>query len=289
MTDKLLRVHDIKKYFKLPSGKILKAVDGVSFNVYDNETVGIIGESGCGKSTLARIISGATEATDGEIYFKGEQIGKKRSRELCQSIHLVFQDSDGALNPRMSIYESLSEALSLLDMKEELQKDRIKKLLHSVGLEERYGLSFPEEISGGQRQRVAVARALAMHPKLLIADEPIASLDVSVQAQILNLLLDVKEKEKFSMIFIAHDLAVVRHISDRTIVMYKGVIVEEGPTEELFLHPGHDYTKILLASILYPDPERERNKGISCMENLQVSHEGVLREVSPEHWVRMKE
>lgn len=287
MTEELLRVENIKKYFPLPSGHILKAVDGVSFTLRENETVGIIGESGCGKSTLARVLSGAAEATGGTMYFQGQKVEHKRSRELYRSIHLVFQDSDGALNPRMSVYESLSEALTLSGRKEKDKRGTIKELLHSVGLEERYGLSFPEELSGGQRQRVAIARALAVEPKLLIADEPIASLDVSIQAQILNLLLDVKEKEKFSMLFIAHDLAVVRHISDRTIVMYKGKIVEMADTEELFLHPRHNYTKILLASILTPNPRRERNKEVPKMESHQITCEGELTEVRPRHWVRM--
>lgn len=284
----LLRIEHLKKYFPLPSGKVLKAVDDVSFSIEENQIVGVIGESGCGKTTLARMIAGAEIPTEGKIFFEDRQIGGiRRDKELSRSIHLIFQDADGALNPRMTVQESLEEALAL--SKRTKNEEVISKLLRSVGLEKRYKDAYPAEISGGQRQRVAIARCLAVRPKLLIADEPIASLDVSIQAQIINLLLDLQEKEKFSVLFIGHDLAVVHHISDKIIVMYHGVIVEMGNTEDIFSHPVHDYTKLLLSSILRPDPEKERKKENVWANHGNISIEGTLKHLSPTHQARMTE
>ena len=284
----LLRIEHLKKYFPLPSGKVLKAVDDVSFSIEENQIVGVIGESGCGKTTLARMIAGAEPPTEGKIFFEDRQIGGiRRDKELSRSIHLIFQDADGALNPRMTVQESLEEALSL--SKRTKNEEVISKLLRSVGLEKRYKDAYPAEISGGQRQRVAIARCLAVRPKLLIADEPIASLDVSIQAQIINLLLDLQEKEKFSILFIGHDLAVVHHISDKIIVMYHGVIVEMGNTEDIFSHPVHDYTKLLLSSILRPDPEKEHKKENVWANHGNISTEGTLKHLSPTHQARMTE
>lgn len=284
----LLRIEHLKKYFPLPSGKVLKAVDDVSFSIEENQIVGVIGESGCGKTTLARMIAGAETPTEGKIFFEDRQIGgTRRDKELSRSIHLIFQDADGALNPRMTVQESLEEALAL--SKRTKNEEVISKLLRSVGLEKRYKDAYPAEISGGQRQRVAIARCLAVRPKLLIADEPIASLDVSIQAQIINLLLDLQKKEKFSILFIGHDLAVVHHISDKIIVMYHGVIVEMGNTEDIFSHPVHGYTKLLLSSILRPDSEKERKKENVWANHGNISTEGTLKHLSPTHQARMTE
>lgn len=249
----LLEVEHITKTYHLLSGRQVQAVDDVSFFVEKDEIVGIIGESGCGKSTLARMIAGVLPWTSGDVYFNHHSVSpNERSQELRQDIHLIFQDSDGALNPRMTVEECLREGLSLSNCDTNEHDRLLDELLADVGLEARHKDMYPGELSGGQRQRVAIARALACEPKLLIADEPIASLDVSIQAQIINLLLDLQKKRHFSMLFIAHDLSIVRYISDRVIVMYNGHIVESGTADEVFDHPEHEYTKTLLSSILTP-------------------------------------
>lgn len=287
MNEPLLRVEHIKKYFTLPSGRLLKAVDDLSFSVRTGETIGIIGESGCGKSTLARVLAGMITPTAGNLYFKGQCIpAGKRNRNLRRAIHLVFQDSDSAFDPRMSVRESLKEALYLSGQAQGEDNRRIAELLQQVGLENRYVHAYPSELSGGQRQRAAIARALATRPQLLIADEPVASLDVSIQAQIINLLADLQEQEKFSMLFIAHDLAVVRHISDRTLVMLAGKIMEIGPTEDLFTHPAHVYTQLLSDSILPAKPHKESIATTPHLWGKDISAAGCLQEIRPGHYVR---
>lgn len=287
----LLELRHLCQYFRLDGGHVLKAVDDVSLTIADGETLGLIGESGCGKSTLARTIMGLHEATSGELLFAGQNISTAALRQpwqkkLAKDLHMIFQDSDGALNPRMTGADSIREGLRLTHGHQGGEDALLTRLLHRVGLDDRYGAMYPADLSGGQRQRIAIARCLAVAPRLMIADEPIAALDVSIQAQIINLLKDLQAEQHFSMLFIAHDLAVVRHISQRVAVMYAGKLVEIGPTEAIFNHPGNAYTRQLLASILRPDPIYERQKIVPAYSRDDYDLDGELVETGPGHFVR---
>lgn len=286
MKPPLLELKDTCKQFLLDDCHTIDALRHVSLSVGYGETVGLIGESGCGKSTLARMAMGLYTPDQGDVYFEGMSLRSRQGLQAAQhGMHLIFQDSDGALDPHMTSAQSIREGLRLSGHGRE-EGRQIDELLHSVGLEPRHGQAYPAELSGGQRQRVAIARCLAVKPKLIIADEPIASLDVSIQAQIINLLMDLQEQQHFSMLFIAHDLAVVRHISHRVVVMYEGRVVEEGPTDRVFSHPGHAYTRRLLASILRPDPLYERNKPSLPHMDDAVMLGGELQEIESGHKVR---
>lgn len=292
MSTPIVRIDHVKQYFSLARGYTIKAVDDVSLTIRPGETVGLIGESGCGKSTLARTIMGLYEPTEGTIFWHDQPISDPHVRrsqglQVQRGLQMIFQDSDGALNPRMTAAEIIQEGLVLAkrcDTKAACAA-RIAELLRCVDLEPRYGDAYPGELSGGQRQRVAIARCLGVAPEVIIADEPIAALDVSIQAQILNLLQDLQERQHFAMLFIAHDLAVVRHVSQRVAVMYAGKIVETGPTEALFTQPAHPYTRILLASILKPDPDYERTKTIPPFDPAAFALDGKPVLVGPDHWV----
>lgn len=252
----LLELQSVKKYFKVKKG-ILKAVDGVSLSVNDSQVFGLVGESGCGKSTLARLILRLLEPTEGRIFFnnidlinaKGDVLSKIR-----RSIQIIFQDPLAALNPRMRVIDTIGEALLLSrTVKKREIKDRVVYLLQQVGLDASALYKYPHEFSGGQRQRICIARALAVNPKLIVADEPLSALDVSVQAQIINLLDDLQKKSALAFIFISHNLQVIEYFSDIVAVMYLGRIVEMADTEELFNNPFHPYTKALLSAV--PEPE----------------------------------
>lgn len=267
MEGPLLEVEHLCIDFPVSSEYVIQALKDVSFTVNYNEIVGIVGESGSGKSTLARTIMGLYKPRAGTIRFKGNSLssaGRRihRNADVRRQIQMIFQDSDGALNPYMTVEELIAEALVLGKRCSNSKEGDpiISDLLAQVGLEERHRQDLPGELSGGQRQRISIARCLEMEPELIIADEPIAALDVSIQAQILNLLLQIHDKRHFTMLFIAHDLAVIRHICDRVLVMQEGRIVESGPVETVFRHPEHAYTKRLLQSILYPNPAYERRK-----------------------------
>jgi len=248
----VIEVRNLKKYFDVPGG-ILHAIDGVSFSVEQGTTIGIVGESGCGKSTLGRTIIHLEESTDGQILFQGEDVtrlnrnGLKKYREKVQ---FIFQDPYSSLNPRMTIEEAISEPLKLSKRykKAELEK-AVAKLMERTGIEERLQRSYPHELDGGRRQRVCIARALALDPEFIVCDEPVSALDVSIQAQILNLLMDIQDAEKLTMMFITHDLSVVRHIANNIGVMYLGQMVETAATGELFGRPLHPYTKALLSAV----------------------------------------
>jgi oligopeptide/dipeptide ABC transporter ATP-binding protein len=270
MLEPLVSIKNVKKYYPVGSGlfgkknKSLKAVDGVSLDVNSGETLGLVGESGCGKSTLGRMVVGLLEPTEGEVIFEGRSVlSKGRSkRDIGKKIQMVFQDPYASLNPRMSVANIIAEPLVLHQIGTRGErKKRVDELLERVGLSSGYGNRYPEEFSGGQRQRIGIARALALNPKLIVCDEPVSALDVSIQAQILNLLKDIQEELGLSYIFIAHGLQAVKHISNRIVVMYLGKIVEVSETDQLFDHPLHPYTKALISAVPEPDPtirNRER-------------------------------
>jgi len=263
MEETILEVHNLKKYFTAETDFFgrptlhLKAVDDVSFSIKKGETLGLVGESGCGKSTLGRTIIHLYKPTAGEVLFKGEVIdSQSKEKELRRSMQMIFQDPYASLNPRMTVGDIIREPLDIHGL---LSKDqgqqRIMELLEMVGLSYEHASRFPHEFSGGQRQRIGIARALALDPSFIICDEAISALDVSIQAQVVNLLKSLQEKLGLTYLFIAHDLAMVKHISHRVAVMYLGKIVEIGETTELYRNPRHPYTKALLSAIPIPDPQ----------------------------------
>ncbi len=252
----LLSVRNLTQSFKVGK-KRLVALNGVSLDLYPGKTFGLVGESGCGKSTLAKTVSCLHKSTSGEILFDGQdltKIGRKELFEVRRDMQMIFQDPLASLNPRMTAEELIAEPLIIYGMNDrEARLKRVHELLFLVGLHRHHGSYFPHEFSGGQRQRICIARALALHPKLLICDEPLASLDVSIQAQIVNLLKDLQKKMGLSYLFISHDLSLVRYLCDDVAVMYLGHIVEHGPADEVFNHPRHPYTQGLLAAIPHID------------------------------------
>ncbi|HBZ11173.1 MAG TPA: ABC transporter ATP-binding protein [Bacillus bacterium] len=259
----LIQVKNLKKYFTVGDKK-LKAVDGLSLDIYPGETVGLVGESGCGKSTAGRTIIRLYEPTSGEVLFNGENIYSKNEREMSKlrrEIQMIFQDPYASLNPRMTVEEIIGEPFAIHHtMGGKKKKERIKDLLRLVGLNADHISRFPHEFSGGQRQRIGIARALALDPKFIVCDEPISALDVSIQAQVVNLLKDLQRKMGLTYLFIAHDLSMVKYISDRILVMYLGKMFELADSEELYDNPMHPYTKALLSSVPIPDPDLRRER-----------------------------
>lgn len=259
-----LEVRDLKKFFKTPAGQ-LHAVDGVTFDISTGTTLGVVGESGCGKSTLGRVILGLLSATDGTIRFFGEDItstGKKRRKELRTDMQLIFQDPFASLDPRMCVADLIAEPLRVYKVynnSADLEK-RLAELMDTVGLARRLAYAFPHELDGGRRQRIGVARALALQPKFIVCDEPVSALDVSIQAQILNLLKTLQRDMNLTYMFITHDLSVVKHISQDILVMYMGCMMEKCQSDELFEHPMHPYTKGLLSAIPVPSIHVKREK-----------------------------
>ena len=262
----LIEVRNLKKYFNVPKGT-LHAVDDISFTIEEGKTLGVVGESGCGKSTLGRTVLGLLPATDGAILYEGEDVTKAKGRqrkELQKSMQFIFQDPYSSLDPRMTVAELIAEPLEVHHVcknKAEKQK-RVAELMETVGLAERFEKSYPHELDGGRRQRIGIARALAMNPKFIICDEPVSALDVSIQAQILNLLQDLQESKNLAYIFITHDLSVVKHISDQILVMYLGCMVELSDAKELFEYPLHPYTKGLISAIPIPSIYAEKKRTI---------------------------
>jgi oligopeptide/dipeptide ABC transporter ATP-binding protein len=267
----LLRVENLVKYFSVAHGAFarkrmseVRAVDGISFHVYGGETFGLVGESGCGKSTTGRLIIRLEEPTSGRVRFEGQDIfglSREALRGIRREMQIVFQDPYASLNPRMSVRDIVAEPLIVHGIGHDSERtEKVAELLEIVGLDAGHAIRYPHEFSGGQRQRIGVARALALNPRLLILDEPVSALDVSVQGQVINLLQDLQQELGLTYIFIAHDLSVVKHISDRVAVMYLGKIVELAGKEEIFAAPQHPYTEALLSSIPVPDPRAERDR-----------------------------
>lgn len=262
----LLDVRNLKQYFTINRKKIVKAVDDISFKIYKGETFGLVGESGSGKSTTGRTIIKLYQPTSGEIYLEDLRIDQKLKRSdeirVNKDIQMIFQDPMACLNPRMKIENIVAEGLDINHMytSKEERKQIVIKMLKRVGLDEQHVERYPHEFSGGQRQRIGIARALAVEPKLIIADEPISALDVSIQAQVVNLMNELKESLGLTYLFIAHDLSMVKYISDRIAVMHKGKIVELSTSDKLFKNPLHPYTKSLISAIPLPDPKKERHR-----------------------------
>ena len=259
----LLRVEHLKKYFPTPRG-LLYAVDDISFRLNAGETLGVVGESGCGKSTLGRAILRLHEPTSGKVIFDGENIlqhDKQKMKQKRSDMQIIFQDPYSSLNPRMTVSQSIAAPLLIQGIYKSGEKDKIQQkvdeMMDLVGLAKRFANSYPHELDGGRRQRIGIARALSLNPKFIVCDEPVSALDVSIQAQVLNLMQDLQEKLGLTYLFITHNLSVVKHLSDRIMVMYLGQMVELAEPKELFSNPQHPYTKALLSAIPIPDPDQK--------------------------------
>ncbi len=266
----LLEIHNLKKYFPVGAGLFsrhkgeVRAVDGVSLTVEEGETLGLVGESGCGKSTLGRTILRLIEPTAGEVRFQGKNVlalSQRQLRDMRREMQIIFQDPYASLNPRMRVGEIIGEGLEIHDIaKGKKKRERVMELLNQVGLREEHYDRYPHEFSGGQRQRIGIARALAVNPRFIVADEPVSSLDVSIQAQIINLLQDLQQKMDLTYFFISHDLRVVEHISHRVAIMYLGKIVEIADSETIYRDAKHPYTRALLSAVPIPDPNRKKER-----------------------------
>lgn len=286
----LLKVKNLKQHFRIDRNTTVKAVDDVSFEIYEGETFGLVGESGSGKSTTGRAIIRLYDPTSGEIEFDGKNISSKKLKKdeknhVNKNMQMIFQDPMACLNPRMTVTDIIAEGLDvhgLCKTKEE-RRDKVYELLRTVGLNEQHASRYPHEFSGGQRQRIGIARALAIQPKFIIADEPISALDVSIQAQVVNLLRKLQKENGLTYLFIAHDLSMVKYISDRIGVMHKGKLVELTTADELYENPLHPYTKSLLSAIPLPDPDYEKNR-------VRIKYDPSIHDYSTEspEWVEIR-
>ncbi|MCA1059489.1 ABC transporter ATP-binding protein [Rossellomorea aquimaris] len=299
MAEKLLEIKNLKQYFNPGKPNMVKAVDDISFDIYKGETLGLVGESGCGKSTTGRTIIRLYDATDGQVLFNGEDVHGKKSRsqlkKFNRKMQMIFQDPYASLNPRMKVADIIAEGIDihgLASSKEERLK-KVHELLETVGLNKEHAGRYPHEFSGGQRQRIGIARALAVDPDFIIADEPISALDVSIQAQVVNLMQELQKEKGLTYLFIAHDLSMVKYISDRIGVMYYGKLVELAPSDALYKNPLHPYTQSLLSAIPLPDPEYERTRRRKeynpAVHNYTENEQLEMREVAPGHFVHCSE
>lgn len=257
----LVQVKNLCKYFQISRNETLKAVDDVSFDIYKGETVSLVGESGCGKSTTGRCMIRLYDLTSGQVIYDGKDISKlsrAEQKEFCKKVQMIFQNPYSSLNPRMTVKEIVGEGLRQHGVSAKEADEKVEKLLETVGLNKDHMSRFPHEFSGGQRQRIGIARALSVDPEFIICDEPISALDVSIQAQVINMLKNLQENMGLTYLFIAHDLSVVKYISDRVVVMYLGTVVETAETEELYANPTHPYTQALLSAIPEADPHKAK-------------------------------
>lgn len=291
---KILEVKHLKQYFK--NGRnVTKAVDDVSFNIYEGETFGLVGESGSGKTTTGRSILQLYKPTSGEVIFEGKNVADLKSRAdklaFTRDTQMIFQDPYASLNPRMTVEDIIAEGLDIhhLVKNKDERTERVEELLETVGLNASHASRFPHEFSGGQRQRIGIARALAVEPKFIVADEPISALDVSIQAQVVNLMIELQKKRGLTYLFIAHDLSMVKFISDRIGVMHYGKLLEVGPADDVYDRPLHDYTKSLISAVPIPDPEVERSRTRIPYDAQKEEMDGKQRsmhEIRPGHFVR---
>ncbi|MCS0790632.1 ATP-binding cassette domain-containing protein [Cytobacillus pseudoceanisediminis] len=299
MAEKLLEIKNLKQHFNVGRPNMVKAVDGITFDIYKGETLGLVGESGCGKSTTGRTIIRLYDATDGQVLFEGEDVhGKKSAKELKKfnrKMQMIFQDPYASLNPRMTVADIIAEGIDIhgLAKGKKERMERVYELLETVGLNKEHANRYPHEFSGGQRQRIGIARALAVDPDFIIADEPISALDVSIQAQVVNLMKKLQREKGLTYLFIAHDLSMVKYISDRIGVMYFGKLVELAPAEDLYKNPMHPYTQSLLSAIPLPDPETERSRRRksydTAVHNYADNENLEMREITPGHFVYCSE
>ncbi|MEI4769679.1 ATP-binding cassette domain-containing protein [Psychrobacillus sp. FJAT-51614] len=299
MAEKLLEIRNLKQYFNPGKPNEVRAVDDISFDIYKGETLGLVGESGCGKSTTGRTIIRLYDATDGEVIYDGVNVHDKKSKNdlkvFNRKMQMIFQDPYASLNPRMKVLDIIAEGLDIhgLVKNPKERKERVVELLETVGLNREHADRYAHEFSGGQRQRLGIARALAVNPEFIIADEPISALDVSIQAQVVNLLKELQKEKGLTYLFIAHDLSMVKYISDRIGVMYFGKLVELAPAEDLYNNPLHPYTQSLLSAIPLPDPDYERTRVRKSYDpsshNYQDGEEIAMREITPGHFVYCSE
>lgn len=296
---KVLEVKHLKQYFGVGKPEMVKAVNDISFDIYEGEVFGLVGESGSGKTTAGRSIIHLYNPTDGQIIFNGKDVSsfksKKEKLDFTRNMQMIFQDPQASLNPRMTVEDIIAEGIDIHHLAKD-KADRRKKvedLLETVGLNRDHASRYPHEFSGGQRQRIGIARALAVEPSFIIADEPISALDVSIQAQVVNLMKDLQEEKGLTYLFIAHDLSMVKYISDRIGVLHFGRLLEVGPADDVYLTPLHDYTKSLISAVPEPDPEFERTrKRVPYDASIEQDKEGQprkLREITPGHFVRCSE
>ncbi|MFJ7729351.1 ABC transporter ATP-binding protein [Neobacillus sp. NPDC097160] len=297
--EKLLEIKNLKQYFNEGKPNEVKAVDNVSFDIYKGEVMGLVGESGCGKSTTGRTIIRLYDATDGEVLYDGVNVhgkkSKKQLKDFNRKMQMIFQDPYASLNPRLKIADVIAEGIDIHGLAKSKQErmNQVYELLETVGLNREHANRYPHEFSGGQRQRIGIARALAVQPEFIIADEPISALDVSIQAQVVNLMKKLQKEKGLTYLFIAHDLSMVKYISDRIGVMYFGKMVELAPAEELYKNPLHPYTQSLLSAIPAPDPISERTrkrKSYDPASHQYDDNEAIeFREVTPGHFVLCSE
>lgn len=288
----LVQVKHLKQYYDAGTPNEVKAVDDVSFDIYKGETFGLVGESGSGKSTIGRAIVNLYQPTAGEIVFNGQSNQERRSlkqrRLFNKEVQMIFQDPYASLNPRMKVRDIIAEGIDVhgLAHNDKERNDRVNQLLETVGLNIDHATRYPHEFSGGQRQRIGIARALAVEPQFIVCDEPISALDVSIQAQIINLLEQLQAERGLTYLFIAHDLSMVKYFSDRIGMMYRGKLVELADAEELYANPQHAYTQSLLSAIPLPDPDYERERQRIIFDETKIDLQSEMIEIKPNHWVK---